>query len=307
MKAIRMHDYGPARDLRIEDVPAPHAGPGQLLVRTRAVGVNPVDWKIRRGETRGMFDLPPLPLILGTEASGLVEALGEGVTGFAVGDAVIAFLGVCGAYAEYIAVDAANVAAKPAILSFEQAASVPMSVQTAWGVIIEAAASQSGESLLILGAAGAVGRAAVQIARMLGVEVYGTCSSRNSQRLRDLGAHPIAYDVPGGPQFPDVDVIVDLIGGEAAAPALERLRKGGRYITAISPVDAGAVAARGFDARFFAISASADRLRKVVEKIEEGTIRMGDPIVYSFDQVAEAHALSESGHPSARIIMRPAG
>lgn len=304
MKAIRIHRYGSAQELRVEDIAVDQLQLGQLLIRTIAAGVNPIDWKMRRGDVRAMLD-PPLPIILGTEASGIVEAVGEGVTGFAVGDAVIAHPGLWGAYAEYIALDATRVIAKPDNLSFECAASVPMSVQTAWGAIVEAAHPQPSETLLILGAAGGVGRAAVQIARMLGAEVYGSSSSRNSEHVRKLGATPIAYDVPGGPRFPDVDIIVDLVAGDATATALEHLRKGGRYISAVSPYDIPPIAERGFDASFFGMMTDPDRMRRIVDKIREGVITMEDPIIYSFDQVAEAHALSESGHPSARIIMKP--
>lgn len=304
MKAIQMHEYGDAATLRVDDLPVPQPGEGQVLVRTAAAGVNPVDWKIRGGHARFMFD-PPLPLILGSEAAGVVEAVGEGVTEFKVGDEVIAHTGVWGAYAEYLAVDAGCCVLKPANITFEQAGNVAMSVQTAMGAVSDAAQTKSGDVIVIVGAAGAVGRAAVQIARSIGADVYGVASSKNSEKLSALGAKPIAYDAPGGAQFPKADIVLDLIGMEAAGPAVDQLKPGGKYISVVGPMDIPALQERGFDASFFGLGADTARLRKTAELVANGTVKMDDPIVFSFGQVAEAHKLSETGHAPSRIILKP--
>lgn len=304
MKAIRMHEYGEAETLQIDDLPMPQPEPGQVLVRTHAAGVNPVDWKIRGGHARFMFD-PPLPLTLGTEASGTIEAVGEGVEGLKAGDKVIVHTGLWDAYAEYFAVDAGNCVPVPANIDLDKAGNIAMSVQTALGLVVEAAQPKAGDVLVIVGAAGAVGRAAIQIARNMGVEVYGVGSSKNSEKIAALGARPIAYDAPDGAQFPQADIVIDLVGLEAAAGAVDKLKPGGKYISSVGPMDLPALIERGFDASFFGLGVDGDRLRKTVEKVAEGVVTLDDPIIFSFAQAAEAHKLSETGHAPGRIILKP--
>ena len=189
MKAVTFSEYGGPEVLGVTDVDEPHAGPGQIRIATRAAGVNPIDWKARSGAMREMMPLS-FPVVDGREAAGVVDEVGDGVTGVAVGDEVFGFA-VGGAAAEHTVLD--DFARKPASLSFEEAAALPVAVETSVRVFGVLGGVGEGQTLVINGAAGGVGVAAVQLARERGARVIGTASERNHGLLRELGAEPTAY------------------------------------------------------------------------------------------------------------------
>jgi len=182
MKAIRFHEYGGPEVLRYEDAPKPEAGPGEALVRVHAAGINPLDWKIRAGYLQAMRPYP-LPLILGWDLSGVVEANGPGAARFHPGDEVYSRpdIGRSGAYAEYIAVREEELAAKPKTLDHVHAAAAPLAALTAWQALFEHGGLAAGQSILLHAAAGGVGSFAVQFAHWKGARVIGTASARHHE------------------------------------------------------------------------------------------------------------------------------
>lgn len=189
MKAIRVHEFGPADVLRLEEVPDPHTGPGQVLVRVKAVGVNPVDTYIRTGTYASK---PPLPYTPGTDAAGVVEATGDGVTRVKPGDRVYTAGTLTGSYAELALCREAQVHPLPERVSFAQGAAVYVPYATAYRALFQRAHAVAGETLLVHGASGGVGVAAVQLARAAGVTVIGTGGTeKGRQMVLEQGAHHV--------------------------------------------------------------------------------------------------------------------
>jgi len=250
MKAIVFDEFGSSSVLKIADLANPNVAQGEVLIRLSYTSVNPVDWKIRQGFLKDMFP-HTFPIIPGWDASGEVIALGQGVSDFAIGDAVYAYSRLpivnSGTYAELIALPADFVAKKPSILTAAEAAAVPLVGLTAYQSLKEVAQLQSGEHLLILGAAGGVGSFAVQFAKIFGAKVTATASKRNLDYVRSLGAdHVIDYTEQNlieqaetiAPQ--GFDVIFDAVGGSTLEEASALIKKipGNAVDRIISIVDA---------------------------------------------------------------------
>src|SRR5215510_8444418 len=216
MKAVRIHDYGGPDVLVYEDAPRPTAGPGEVLIHVHATSVNPFDCAARAGYMHSYFNYK-FPLIIGTDISGVVEEVGEGVTDFAMGDNVYARAGVFrdGANAEYALAFASDVAIKPQSLDHIHAAAIPHVTLTAWQALFEQANLTAGQTILIHAAAGGVGHIATQLAKLHGAKVIGT-ASLNLDFLQELGVdEAINYATTA---FEDVvenaDIVLDLVGGE---------------------------------------------------------------------------------------------
>src|SRR4051812_12433489 len=189
MKAVTFGEYGGPEVLRITDVEDPHPGPGQVRVAVRATGVNPIDWKVRSGAMRDAMPVS-FPVVDGREAAGVVDEVGPDVTDVAAGDEVFGFA-IGGAAAERAIMD--DVARKPASVSWEEAAALPVAAETSVRVFTILGGLGEGQTILVNGAAGGVGVAAVQLARARGARVIGTASERNHDFLRSLGAEPTTY------------------------------------------------------------------------------------------------------------------
>lgn len=251
MKAIRQYEFGGPDVLQYEDAPIPDVKVGEVLVRVHAIGINPPDWYLRDGYKT----LPPewrpdvsFPLILGTDISGVVEAVAPDVRGFSVGDEVIGMVrfpsvGDSRAYAEYAAAPASDLALKPASVDHAQAAAAPMSLLTAWQFLVEVGHDHpnplqngphrpvplDGRNVLVNGAAGGVGHFAVQVAKLKGAHVVAVASTRHEAFLRDLGADEfIDYKkTPPEDVAHDLDLVVDTLGGPTAGRFLRTLKRGG--------------------------------------------------------------------------------
>ncbi len=247
MKAVRIHEYGGPEVLRYEDAPRPSMGEGDVLVRVHAAAINPVDWKIRVGSMRANLHYT-LPLILGWDVSGVVDAVGTGVNevnGLGVGDEVFARSDIArdGAYAEYVAVRATELSKKPASLDHVHAAAVPLAALTAWQALVSApapsvsAALRKGQTVLIHGAAGGVGSFAVQIAKLRGAHVIATTSARNVDFVRDLGADEVIDYT--SVRFEDavhaVDAVFDTVGGDTQDRSWSVLARGGVLVSIVKP------------------------------------------------------------------------
>ncbi len=304
MKAIRFHDYGGPEALVLDKVDLPQPGAGQVLVRVRAAGVNPADWKMRAGMFKA-FGPMPLPATPGLEGAGTVEALGEGVTQFSKGQEVYGIL--LGGYAEYALAAAQNLQAKPKDLSFEQAASVPVGALTAWGAI-ESANIQSGQRVLVHGAAGGVGLYVVQLAHLRGAHVTGSASAGNLDFVRSLGAeNAIDYNAaPFETVLHDFDAVIDTVGGGLAERSFKVLRPDGIYVTVAGRLVEGAGKAEGVRAMSAGRSPEAN-LARINELLASGELKPAVGTVFPLAQASQAQELSQSGHGRGRIILQIAG
>ena len=313
MKAIVIDGFGGADRLRLADVPTPEAGPGEVLIRVVCAGVNPVDWKIREGMLEGLFP-HGFPLVLGWDAAGTVAALGPGVTGFAVGDAVYAY---CrkpevqwGAYAEFIVLPADYLAPCPASLLFAEAASIPLVGLTSWQSLFDAGGLAAGQSVLIHAGAGGTGGMAIQFARHAGARVITTASAANHDLVRRLGAdHAIDYRTEAFAEAvrriePDGVDLAYVTAGGVMAETLSVVRPGGRLVSIVEPPDTEAAAARDVTASFVFVEPSGAQLREIAALIEAGSVTPLPVRELPLANAAQAHAESESGHVRGKIVLR---
>jgi len=304
MKAIRIHEFGGPEVLSYEDVPMPLPGPEEIGIRVVAAGVNPVDWKMRRGLIR-----LPLPMTMGQDVSGVVDTLGQGASGFRPGDRVFAKVSLPhGSYAEYTAVKASQSALMPKSIGFVESAAIPTAGLTAWQSLFDIAGLSSGQSVLIHGAAGGVGSFAVQFAKWKGARVIGTASSRNAQFLKDLGADQV-IDYRNQ-RFEDVvhdlDVVLDTIGRDTFERSWSVLKPGGFLVTTVAEVPDGAAEARGVRAKRIASWADGGELARIADLIDERKVRPMVTTVLPLAQARRAHEMSESLHTQGKIVLRVA-
>lgn len=307
MKAVRIHAYGGSDVLVYEDAPIPAIAEDEVLIRVHAAAVNPVDWKIREGYLQGFIDYD-LPLVLGWDVSGVVEAVGAGVTTFKPGEEVYSRPNIKrdGAYAEYIAVKASEVAFKPKTVDHIHAAAVPLAAITAWHCLFEAAQLTAGQRVLIHAAAGGVGSYAVQFAHWKGAYVVGTASARNKDFLLELGANEVIdYQTT---QFEDVlepvDVVFDTVGGDVQDRSWQVIKPGGILVSVISPPSEEKAAAHQCRSAYVFIDPRADWLTEIARLIDAGQVKTIVETVLPLDQVAEAHRLSQSGHTRGKIVLQ---
>lgn len=270
-------------------------------MRLHAAGVNPADWKLRAGYMK-QYRPVPMPWRPGLEGAGLVEELGPGVTQFKKGDAV--YGPMQGAYAEYAVAAAGELQPKPARLNYEEAASVPVGALTAWGSVIDTANVQSGQRVLVQGAAGGVGLFAVQLALWKGAQVFGTTSAPNVAFVRSLGAQAIDYSAgPFEQKVQDVDAVIDTVGGDLPQRSLKVLRRGGIFVTVAAQVPQDFGQAEGI--RFSRGGrASPERLKDISQLIEEGRLRAEVYKVFPLAEARQAQELSQTGHGRGRIVLR---
>lgn len=309
MKAVRIHSYGGPEVLSYEEAPRPEIGADEVLIRVHAAAINPVDWKVREGYLQGFIDYR-LPVTLGWDASGVVEQVGEAVADLRVGDEVYTRPDIArdGAYAEYLAARASEVALKPRSLDHVAAAAVPLAALTAWAALFDAADLQPGQTVLVHAAAGGVGSFAVQLAKWKGARVIGTASGANHGLLRELGAdQAIDYTTTRFEQaVRDVDVVFDTVGGDTLARSWEVLRPGGILVGVVEPPDAATAAARGVRSAHVFIQPDKAKLAKLAELIDAGLVRPQVSTVLPLAEARRAHELSQSGHARGKIVLRVA-
>ncbi|GHF59092.1 oxidoreductase [Streptomyces mashuensis] len=303
-KAIVFDAFGPAEVLRLTDADLPVPGPGEVRVAVRCAGVNPLDHKIRSGAMAGVVPVG-LPHVPGVEASGVVEAVGEGVAGIAAGDAVLGRT-VTGAYAEHALARADQLVVKPLSLPWEEAAALPVAAETAWRVM-DLLALREGETLLVHGAAGGVGTLAVQFARARGARVIGTASTFNHEYLRGLGAVPVTYGEGLAERVravaPDgVDAALDAVGkGDAVWVSVEVTGGADRVVSIADPEGA-----RLHKARFSSGEVPprpVPALEAALALHEAGSLQLPIHRVYPLSEAAEAHRASEHGHLTGKIVL----
>ncbi|HEX4691923.1 MAG TPA: NADP-dependent oxidoreductase [Solirubrobacteraceae bacterium] len=301
MKAVQFSEYGDPEVLHVAEVDEPHAGPGQIRIAVRAAGVNPIDWKVRSG----MLAERPLatPTTPGSDVAGVVDEVGEGVDDVAVGDDVFGFA-IGGGAAEHTLL--AHYARKPPELSWEEAGGFPVAVETA-ARALDALGVGEGQTVLITGAAGGVGTAAVQLARLRGARVIGTASERNHDFLRSLGAEPTTYGdglvervrelAPDG-----IDRALDTAGRGALPDLIELTGDAGNVVTIAdysAPKLGVRVSAGGGTERAYYALADAARYA------QEGRFSLPVERTFSFADAAEAQRVSEAGHVRGKLALVP--
>ncbi|PWU25201.1 MAG: NADPH:quinone reductase [Candidatus Rokuibacteriota bacterium] len=308
MRAIRQHVLGGPEVLELVEVPRVDPGPTEVLVRLAAAGINPVDWKTR---ARGGFLGHP-PFTVGWDVAGVVDAVGTGVTRFQTGERVFGmprFPHEAAAYAEYVTSPSRQLARIPDALGDVEAGALPLAGLTAWQALVETARLQPRQRVLILAAAGGVGHLAVQIAKARGAYVLGTARCAKHGFLADLGAdEAIDYTQEVVTErVRDVDVVLDLVGGETALQALPALRDGGLFITvpsssAVEPLRGLA----GGRVRVTGILVEPDRsgLEALAELAATDALRPHIAETFALEQAAAAHELGETGRTQGKLVLR---
>lgn len=304
MKAVRVRRFGGPEVLALEDVPRPVPGRGEVLVRVRAASVNPVDWKLREGWF-GAFTPPFTP---GSDFSGVVEALGPGARSRRPGEEVYGCTPASlGADAEFVAVPEEMLAPKPRTLGHARAASVPLVAMTAWQALRETGGLRAGETVLILGASGGVGGMAVQLAKLWGARVVGTCSAGNLLKVQALGADQV-IDYARCPQFQEqvseVDLCLDLVGGAAQTCAFNAIRRGGRLVSTVQPPDRERLEQRGLSGRMHLTRPHADYLRAIAALVDDGRLRVSVSRILPLARAAEAEELNRRQSVDGKIVLK---
>jgi len=303
MKAARIHQFGSPEVVVIDELPRPTPRAGELLVRVVAAGVGPWDAIIREGKSEVS---PQPPLILGSDLSGVVEAIGAGVSEFKIGDEVYGVTNpqFCGAWAEYALAEAQMMARKPERLSYVEAASVPVVAVTAWQMLFEYAHVTAGQSVLILGAAGNVGAYAVQLAHGAGLHVIATAGAADLEYVRSLGADS-ALDYRAGKideVEPPVDVVLDLVGGETQERSFRLLKPGGILVSVVStPPPSLRTDVRSV---FFYVEVTTARLNMISELLESGKLTTQVGTVLPLKDARLAHEmLAGAPHKRGKIVL----
>jgi alcohol dehydrogenase len=331
VQAALIDRYGDNSRVRLADVPVPVVGHDDLLVKVHAASVNPVDTKIRDGKLKLLISYR-MPLVLGNDLAGTVTAVGAGVTRFKVGDAIYARLDKhrIGAFAEYAVVREGVAALKPANLTFEEAASLPLVGLTAWQALIDIGRLQAGQKVLIHAGSGGVGTFAIQLARHIGAKVYTTVGQRNLELVQQLGAD-VAIDYRSE-RFEDVardcDVVLETLGDDLLLRSFQSVKRGGVVVSiGNTPTAAFArewglnpllvfviglmsrkamAAAREAGARYeyLFMRTDGEQLRQIAQLVESGTIKPVLDKVFPLREVREALAYSESGRATGKIVIK---
>jgi NADPH:quinone reductase-like Zn-dependent oxidoreductase len=297
---MRGVQVGEGAVLSVQEMAVPKPGTGEVLIEVRAAGVNPVDWKVAARR---------LGLVPGTDVAGIVYLLGDGVTGWKVGDQVLGFAGKSGSYAEYAVIPVTSLARKPPSMTFEEAAGMPIAAETAYRSLHVVGELKQGQTVLIHGAAGGVGSAAVQIAKAAGARVIGTASPINHEFLRSIGTDEV-IDYRSQ-KFEDLVKNVDLVLNTVAAEYNDRsigvLRKGGVLVSIVGPPDSTACDTAqvrcGMPQRD-APPSIAEMLARVAELADAGKFRVFVDGVFPMDGAAQAWDKSRAGHTRGKLIIQ---
>lgn len=303
MKAVRIHKFGGPDALVIDELPIPSPGPGELLVRIAAAGVGPWDALIREGKSEVS---PPPPLTLGSDLSGVVQAVGAGVAEFNVGDQVYGITNgqFCGAHAQYAVASAAMIAPKPQRLSHIEAASVPVVAVTAWQMLFEYGHVAAGQRILVLGAAGNVGAYAVQLAVRAGLHVTATAGSKDTEYVRGLGPEAVIDFKAAGSEgsVAPVDIVIDTVGGDARDRSFRTVKPGGILVSAVST---DALPERP-DARsvFFYVEVTTARLNRISDLLDREELATQVGTVLPLEEARTAHEmLAGAPHKRGKLVL----
>ncbi|MCO5994394.1 NADP-dependent oxidoreductase [Actinoallomurus rhizosphaericola] len=328
MRAVRFHEHGGPEVLRYDEVPMPDPGPGEVLVRVHAAGVNPPDWYVRGGMTT-MPGEPEatvrLPMIPGTDVSGVVEAVAADVDGLAVGDEVFGLLRFPGfdggAYAEYVVAPASDLARKPVGVDHVHAAGAPMAGLTAWQFLIDVGhdhpspfqearhrptALDAGTTVLVNGAAGGVGHFALQLAKWKGAHVIAVASGAHESFLRELGADEFIDYTKTRPEdlVHDLDLVLDTVGGPGSRRFLRTLKRGGSLFPVFyADFDEEEVAKLGVTVSIAQVRSNGAQLAELGRLLDAGTVRVAIDGTFPLADARAAHERAARGHIQGKIVL----
>lgn len=329
MKAIRQHEFGGPEVLHYEDAPIPELKPGEVRVRVHAVGLNPPDWYLRDGYKMLPLEWQPkvpFPIILGTDISGVIEAVADDIKNFAIGDEVYSMVrfpsyGPSQAYAEYVTAPASEVALKPAGIDHVHAAAAPMSLLTAWQFMIDVGHNVQnplqpnkhepvpleGKTVLINGAAGGVGHFAVQLAKWKGAHVIAVASGKHEAFLRDLGADEFIDYTRTTPEnvVHDVDLVIDSVGGPTTGRFLRTLKRGGALFPVFPLGFSGTeeAAKLGITVSATQVRSSGAQLAELARLLDDGTIRIAIDSTFPLADTQKAHERAAHGSIQGKIVL----
>jgi NADPH:quinone reductase-like Zn-dependent oxidoreductase len=305
MKAVRVHRFGPPEVMAYEEVPKPEPREGEVRVQVKAAGVGPWDAWVRSGKSA----LPqPLPLILGSDLSGIVDSIGPGVQELKVGDEVFGVTNerFTGAYAEYALAKATMIAPKPKTLNHVHAASVPVVAVTAWQMLFNHAQLSSGQSVLIHGGAGNVGGYAVQLAKQAGALVIATAAATDATYARTLGADGVIdyRTTRFEERVKDLDVVIDTVGGETLDRSYGVLKPGGIVVSSAANPSQEKAKQYGLRALFFLVEVTTDRLKKIAELIDSEKLKTEVGEVLWLTEARIGHEMLEGArHRRGKIVL----
>ena len=312
MRAAVLPEFGPAGNFVIEKVSVPLPAAGELLVKVKAAGINPVDYKTREGKGLPAKGIT-LPAILGWDIAGEVVSLGDGVSRFDRGERIFgmsSFPKLANAYAEYAVVKEEEFALIPESVSNEVAAATPLAALTAWEALFDYAHLLEGQKILIHAAAGGVGHIAVQLAKWKGAQVWGTASSAKHDFLRELGIdHCIDYQAqPFEKAIGNVDVVLDAIGGDNTLRSIDVLRPGGVLVCLPSmykddPEIIAKAYERGVQVKWPIVKPSGSRMEKLADLLAVGDLKINVEATYPLEEVSKAHEAIESKHVTGKVVL----
>ena len=309
MKAIVIHEYGGPEVLKYEDVPRPEPKADQILIRMIAAGVNPVDGMIRSGmfakNGNGAF-----PMVLGGDAAGIVERVGNKITKFKAGDPVFAYVSLDsgGGYAQYAVVPEREAAPKPTSLTYVEAAAVPIVALTAWQALIDTAKLNAGQTVLIHGGSGGVGSFAIQIAKARGAKVIATASAANQDLLKQLGTD-VAVDYTKQ-KFEDiakdVDVVLDSVGKDTLTRSYDVVKKGGIIVSFVARPNQSELEKHGIRGVALSVEPNSGELAQIGKLIDEKKIRVIISQTFPLSEAKKAQEQVASGHTRGKIVLKVA-
>lgn len=313
MRAIILEDAGDASQLKLTQIPIPAIKDNEVLIKTKAISVNPVDSKTRKGKSlyHELREKNPA-IILGWDISGVIESVGKNVTNFKTGDEVFGMVNFPGhgqAYAEYVAAPATHLAHKPANISHEESAAATLAALTAWQALVTNGKVSKGQKVVIQAASGGVGHYAVQIAKHLGAYVIATSSEANKEFVLELGAdeHIDYKKYRIDEVVNDADFVLDPMGGDNIGPSLNAVKKGGTVIMLPSlykDLIAAQSKAKGVNGFFFSVESNGDDMKKLAELLGKGIIRSHVSQVFPFEKMKEAHEQIETGKTKGKIVVK---
>jgi NADPH:quinone reductase-like Zn-dependent oxidoreductase len=307
MKAIRIHEFGGPDVLELEEIAIPQPAEDEVLIKVYASSVNPVDQKIISGQAQEKFPTK-FPLTIGWDVSGVIEAAGNKVRNFSIGDEVYGrpFPTTNGAFAEYVVIKANEVSLKPKSIDHINAAAIPLAGLTAWQGLFKYGQLQKGQKVLIHAASGGVGSFAVQFAKWKGAYVIGTASAANLSFIKQLGAdEAIDYENERfEDRVNDADLVFDLIGGETQQRSIQVLKDKGRLITTIMPKYQQEAKERSIHLEGFTAQSYADDLEQIANLVDEGRVSPTVSRVLSIEDALKAEQLSGQGHTRGKIVVK---
>ncbi|WP_058306137.1 NADP-dependent oxidoreductase [Gracilibacillus massiliensis] len=308
MKAIVIEQYGGKEQLKMQELDKPTPGENQVVVKLHATSINPIDWKLREGYLQEMLPFE-FPIVLGWDAAGIIDEVGEGVKDFKVGDRVFARPDTTnrGTYAEYTLVDDNLLAPIPANTSFEEAAAVPLTALTAYQCLFDFGNVKKDDKVLIHAGAGGVGTFAIQLAKHKGAYVSTTASTKNIDFLLSLGADEVIDYTKQDfeDELKDYDFVLDALGGDILEKSFNVVREGGAIASIAGQPDQEMAKQKNIKSDFIWLVPRGDRLKELADLLEQNklSVTIGHRFPLSESGVKQAHALSESHHTKGKIVI----